>query len=215
MDKDWKAHRKKPTQSRSKVTFNAVLQATAQILGRDGIKGLSTNRIAERAGVSVGSLYQYFPNKESILATMVERYLKKRFQMVINELKKDQSKDLEKIVEAIIEVIVENKKSNSKVERILDFYFTRAGGIELMALQDDLIVNHIKETLAQAYPKIAPKIANGDLNMPLFVTAQAVKGVVVATNFVRPEYLGSSAFKKELTTLVTNYLGPIVQTSWN
>jgi len=63
--------RKKPTQSRSKVTFDAVLQAAAHILAAGGYDALNTNAIAERAGVSIGSLYQYFPNKKAIVTGLI------------------------------------------------------------------------------------------------------------------------------------------------
>lgn len=59
--------RKLPQQERSKVTVDAILIAAAHILTENGYDNASTNRIAERAGVSISSLYQYFPNKEAIM----------------------------------------------------------------------------------------------------------------------------------------------------
>lgn len=63
--------RKTPLQTRSKATCAAVLEAAARILEAEGSHALTTNRVAERAGVSVGSLYQYFPGKEAILAELI------------------------------------------------------------------------------------------------------------------------------------------------
>jgi AcrR family transcriptional regulator len=62
--------RKRPSQARSRETVRAILEAAARILEERGIAAATTDAIAERAGVSVGSLYQYFPNKESLLATL-------------------------------------------------------------------------------------------------------------------------------------------------
>jgi AcrR family transcriptional regulator len=62
---------KKPKQARAMVTVKLIFESTAQIILREGIEKLTTNRIAEVAGVSVGTLYQYFKNKESILLAMV------------------------------------------------------------------------------------------------------------------------------------------------
>ncbi|MCC6808098.1 MAG: TetR/AcrR family transcriptional regulator [Deltaproteobacteria bacterium] len=64
--------RKKPKQSRSQATVNACLEATARVLEQEGLSGLTTNRVAEVAGVSIGSLYQYFPNKASLLLALAE-----------------------------------------------------------------------------------------------------------------------------------------------
>lgn len=63
--------RKQAQQERSRATQTAIIEATARLLESQGRDGLTTNAIAERAGVSVGSLYQYFPNKEAILATLI------------------------------------------------------------------------------------------------------------------------------------------------
>lgn len=67
--------RKKPVQGRSRATVEAVLSAAARILEDQGLSGFNTNAIAERAGVSVGSLYQYFPSKDAILVALMEQSL--------------------------------------------------------------------------------------------------------------------------------------------
>jgi AcrR family transcriptional regulator len=67
--------RKAPRQERSRLTVEALLDAAAQVFERHGYAAGTTNRIAERAGVSIGSLYQYFPNKDAILVALVERHL--------------------------------------------------------------------------------------------------------------------------------------------
>ena len=67
------ALRKRPKQGRSKATVTAILDAAARILTESGYAAASTNRIAERAGVSIGSLYEYFPGKEAIFAELRRR----------------------------------------------------------------------------------------------------------------------------------------------
>src|SRR5215217_1286103 len=68
--------RKLPTQDRSKETVEAILQATAIVLKREGYDRASTRRVAEVAGVSVGSLYQYFPNKESLVVALYNLHVR-------------------------------------------------------------------------------------------------------------------------------------------
>ena len=66
--------RKRPKQQRSRETYDAIVAATTRVLKREGYEKASTNRIAEVAGVSVGSLYQYFPNKQALVIAVVERH---------------------------------------------------------------------------------------------------------------------------------------------
>ena len=67
--------RKLPKQARSEATVEAVLEAAAQVFEHHGYAAGTTNRIAERAGVSIGSVYQYFPNKDAILVALVHRHI--------------------------------------------------------------------------------------------------------------------------------------------
>src|SRR5580658_10125349 len=69
------APRKKPRQGRSLATVDAILDATARVLCTTGYDRASTNRIALAAGVSVGSLYQYFPSKEALVAALAARHM--------------------------------------------------------------------------------------------------------------------------------------------
>jgi AcrR family transcriptional regulator len=67
--------RRSPKQARSRATWDAIVEAAAQILERHGADGLTTNDVAERAGVSIGTLYQYFPDKQAILIAAARREL--------------------------------------------------------------------------------------------------------------------------------------------
>jgi AcrR family transcriptional regulator len=67
------APRKRPLQTRSQQTVDDILEASTRILERDGLAGFTTNAVAERAGVSIGSLYQYFPNKDALAVALIER----------------------------------------------------------------------------------------------------------------------------------------------
>lgn len=69
------ATRRQPVQSRSQETVDVILEAAAQIFSEHGYAAGTTNRIAQRAGVSVGSLYQYFPNKDAVLVALVDHHV--------------------------------------------------------------------------------------------------------------------------------------------
>ena len=72
--------RKEAIQGRSKATVEAILRAAAHILVRTGYEATTTNRVAVEAGVSIGSLYQYFPNKEAIVSALIDRHLSDQMQ---------------------------------------------------------------------------------------------------------------------------------------
>src|ERR1041384_4380995 len=74
--------RKQASQERSRATVDALVEATARILVREVFDKASTNRIAEAAGVSIGSLYQYYPSKEALVAAVIERHNRDLMQIV-------------------------------------------------------------------------------------------------------------------------------------
>src|ERR1700722_2109912 len=82
------APRKAAKQARAQATVDAILEAGAQIFERLGYAGATTNRIAERAGVSIGSLYQYFPSKDAILVALARRHLEECMTMLAPQLRR-------------------------------------------------------------------------------------------------------------------------------
>src|SRR5262245_11395097 len=94
--------RKTPRQDRSRATVEALLEATADILVRQGYAKLTTNRIAERAGVNIASLYQYFPGKEAIVAELRRRHGAEQRAAVRTALLEWRVEDLEWIIRVIV-----------------------------------------------------------------------------------------------------------------
>jgi len=77
-----KRPRKQPTQSRARLTFDSIVQAADELLDDHDLEALSVQAIADRAGVSVGSLYQYFPTKDAIVATVIERDVERVYSVL-------------------------------------------------------------------------------------------------------------------------------------
>lgn len=94
--------RRVPRQSRSRMTVDAIVEATGQILERDGLEAMNTNAVAERAGVSVGSLYQYFPSKASLLAELYARERRFMAEALSAELQAHVHDDPDILAEAIV-----------------------------------------------------------------------------------------------------------------
>ncbi|HVN27197.1 MAG TPA: helix-turn-helix domain-containing protein, partial [Candidatus Binataceae bacterium] len=87
--------RKSASQERSRATVDALLEATARVLIKEGYDRASTNRIAEVAGVSIGSLYQYFPSKEALVAAVIDRHTEEIAEVTRNAVLKAAARPIE------------------------------------------------------------------------------------------------------------------------
>lgn len=113
--------RKNPKQQRAMVTAEAITQATEQIIVREGFQAATTNRIAEVAGVSVGSLYQYFPNKQAIVKALIEETVTKAAARIREALRNSMEEPLEPALRRVMTLLLEIYKENHFILfRILD-----------------------------------------------------------------------------------------------
>ena len=120
--------RKAPGQARSKETVNVILEASARILESEGLRGFNTNSAAAKAGVSVGSLYQYFPNKDAILLALIER-LEDAAQEAINEaLRSARGRPLNPSLRLFVHALVGMHYSRPRLNRLLEAEEDRLGG---------------------------------------------------------------------------------------
>lgn len=101
--------RKTPIQARSAVTVEAIAEATIQVLLTVGLDRLTTNRVAERAGVSVGTLYQYYPNKQSLLFALLEEHMSKVSEAVEMACDKARGKPLLEMLSDVVQRFVDAK----------------------------------------------------------------------------------------------------------
>lgn len=113
--------RKKPRQQRSRATWEAILDAAAQLFGQLGYAATTTNKVAERAGVSIGSLYQYFPDKDALLLALAERHLAEATEVLVEAflaVQRDQP-DLEGTLTRLIDAVVALHRRDPGTHRLL------------------------------------------------------------------------------------------------
>ncbi len=125
--------RKKASQDRSRATVDALVEATARILVRDGFDRASTNRIAALAGVSVGSLYQYFPGKEALVAAVIDRHHQELMQVVRGVLAEVAAQPLEQAVRTLVTVAIRAHRVDPRLHRVLTEQIPRTGRLEKVA----------------------------------------------------------------------------------
>lgn len=111
--------RKQPTQARSQATVEAVFEATIQLLLHGGSRALTTNRIAETAGVSIGTLYQYFPGKEALLYALVSRHLDRASDAVERACLAHRAMPLAACSDAFVNAYIDAKTGNPAASRAL------------------------------------------------------------------------------------------------
>ncbi|MBS0583097.1 MAG: TetR family transcriptional regulator [Proteobacteria bacterium] len=125
--------RKTASQERSRATVDALIDATARILVKEGFDKASTNRIAEVAGVSVGSLYQYFPGKEALVAAVVERHQQEIMQTFREGVAGILAQPLEKAIRQIVAVAVKAHRVDPKLHHVVAEQIPRVGKLEKLA----------------------------------------------------------------------------------
>ena len=124
--------RKTPVQARATVTVDAIFEATIQILLSHGADRLTTTRVADRAGVSVGTLYQYFPNKQSLLFAVMEDHMNKVAAAVESACAHAGHKPLAEMIREVVEAFVDVKMNRADISVALYQVAAEIGGPALV-----------------------------------------------------------------------------------
>jgi AcrR family transcriptional regulator len=197
--------RKAASQERSRATVDALLEATARVLMKEGYDRASTNRIAEVAGVSIGSLYQYFPSKEALVAAVIDRHTQQASQMSRNALAKVAARPIEVAAREFVAVAIEAHRINPKLHGVLSEQIPRVGRLE-----------NIEATQREAYALVRgyleahrDEIDVADPDLAAFVVVTVVEALTHAAVLRRPDILtGAKArlFVDDVTRLLAGYL---------
>jgi AcrR family transcriptional regulator len=119
--------RKVPGQARSQETVSIILEASARILESDGLRGFNTNAIAERAGVSVGSLYQYFPNKDAIVLALIAGFEEALHDAVLRAVQGGRGQELKARLRLLVRALVTVHYRRPRLNRVLEAEEERLG----------------------------------------------------------------------------------------
>jgi len=197
--------RKAASQERSRSTVDALLEATARVLIREGYDKASTNRIAEVAGVSIGSLYQYFPSKEALVAAVVDRHTQEVSEVTRNALVKVAARPIEVAAREFVSVAIDAHRVNPKLHGVLSEQIPRVGRLE-----------NIEANVREGYALVRgyleahrDEIDVEDLDLAAFVVVTVVEALTHAAVLRRPDILTDEKarrFVDDVTRLVVRYL---------
>jgi len=165
--------RKIATQQRSRATVDNLVEATARILVKEGFDKASTNRIAEVAGVSIGSLYQYFPSKESLVAAVVERHQGKIMQMVRAEMAEVMNETVETAVRKFVAVAVAAHRLEPRLHQVLAEQIPRVGKLEKLETFSRENFSLFKQYLEG----VRDELVVDDLEMASFVCVTSIEAL--------------------------------------
>ena len=194
--------RKSPSQARSRDTVEAILDGAAQVFERHGYAAGTTNRIAARAGVSIGSVYEYFPNKDALVVALGERELEREQQEILRVLEGGRRKGLARLLREFVETLVGFHARRPALHRIL--FDEAAHPPEAHAC-----VLRFEESIAHALDGTlrSRRLGIRDTDLAAHIIVQTAESLAHRFVLRGIHELDRATFVEEVTRLLARYLG--------
>jgi AcrR family transcriptional regulator len=196
--------RKSASQQRSRLTVAALLEATARVLVKEGYENASTNKIAAAAGVSIGSLYQYFPSKEALVTAVIDCHKREMVQLLRAAFAKVMPLPVEPAIRELVTAAIEAHRIDPKLHRILAEQIPRMGRLESVEALD----REARELVRAYLDRHRAELQVADLDMAAFICIATVESLTHGAVVHRPEALTDKMdlFVEDVTRLVVQYL---------
>lgn len=193
--------RKAPQQARAQSTVDALLQATAELLEEQGYARLTTNHVAQRAGVSIGSLYQYFPSKEALCHVLAERHFQHYAQRYLERLDALATAPVETQVRALVQLNFEIARQEPGMARGLYAELSRIGGLDPLQRMRQAIA----QALESRYRVLPAPWRTAHPDMVAFIITVACSALVGETVMCKPQWLSDADYIEQVTQMVLGY----------
>jgi AcrR family transcriptional regulator len=197
-----KGRPRRPRQERSRETVDTILAAATRVFGREGYARTTTNRIADAAGVSVGSLYQYFPSKDAIAIELMMRYRERLVGRIAAHLGEMREATFRNVVQALIGALLHDDQIDNSLRRVLIETVLRRDARGQIAGFEERVEGLVADALRSA----KDVVAIDDYELCAFVLVRAVLGVTHGALVDSPRY-NTPALVDELTRLIVRYIG--------
>ena len=194
--------RKTPKQARGRETQQRFLDAAARVFAAHGYSAGTTNRIAAEAGASVGSLYQYFPNKDSILVALVRQHVDEGARVLAERLAGTAGMPLVGRLEVLVDAVLDNHAGDARLHQVLFEEAPRPPALldELRALEASIT------DATEALLREDPSVLVDDPAMAARLVVMAVESLVHRYVSGNHDHLELDSFRHELLTMLTRYL---------
>jgi AcrR family transcriptional regulator len=198
--------RKTPRHQRSRSIVDAIIEGAARLLESDRAKDLTTNRVAEIAGVSIGSLYQYFPGKQAIVAAVAQKRIRDTYDALLDRIEQSRELPLDDAVSAVVDSFVDMKIEHDKVDAGVIERLVRQGLVDEAAFTLDAeYVARFAAALESWKPKVRAEL---DAELGAFVLFQSLRAVMILGSLQRKDLVTDVRMRDELKTLMLSYLAP-------
>jgi AcrR family transcriptional regulator len=187
------------------ATVDAVLDAVIRLLKREGFNALTTNRIAEVAGVSIGSVYQYFSDKSAIFAALHQRHIEQIDRLITKTLVERAASPLDELITAVMESMIDAHTADPELYTLLATEVPRRPG----CAQD--FATRLHGVFRLAFSSKAPQLRRGDLDRVVFVVGSMVDSLSHAAALRRPPEISLPQAKSEAIKAVLAYLHDVTQ----
>lgn len=184
--------RRIPRQARAAETVDAILEAAAQVLEAGGLGAFTTNAVAERAGVSIGTLYQYFADKDALMQAIAEREMKATFARIAATLGDEGHATREERVRGVVRAVINAFGGRTRARKaVVQTVLSRGGGALFHAAVADFLARNSLDLMTEEQS---------------FVVSRAVMGAIRAAVLEERPFLKSRNFEDELVRLILSYL---------
>lgn len=194
--------KKQPLQQRAKVTVAVIKEAAAHILREQGTHAFTTNKVAEKAGVSIGSLYQYFPSKESLVAEIKRDHFAELRALIKAAYENNKDKDLAMVVKAFIDASIEAHRIDPELHMVLSGDLS-----DFQIKEDDNSGDSVRVAVIALLDRHRDELReNLDTTLAAKLIYKVVETSTHDTVLYHPELLDEADFANELSRMIMAYL---------
>ncbi|MFC9236356.1 TetR/AcrR family transcriptional regulator [Streptomyces decoyicus] len=193
--------RKQPRQGRAEITRQRILTAAAHVFAEYGHAAGTTNRIAERARVSIGSLYQYYPNKDAILVELLTRHLDDGMSALARGQDAEAPDSLEEAIRRYVRLTIENHRDDPQLLRVMIEQAPRSPEL----LQKTSQYQQARTVYARELIENHPEARVADMEVAARLLVSTVE-LLVHQLIAAPDPLDPARLESELVAMLTRYL---------
>ncbi|MDR5752624.1 MULTISPECIES: TetR/AcrR family transcriptional regulator [unclassified Caballeronia] len=194
--------RKQPKQARSEYLVETILEAAGRVLGERGYAATTTNLVAARAGVSVGSLYQYFPNKDSLVAALHERHARQMDVAIDRALLATERQSLPPRIAAVVRAMLLAHQDSPQLHRVLEQEFPFFDAPADQSPADQCILKKILGLLGDYSEQLSPH----SLDLAAWIIMTVTGSLVHAAVIDPPAGFTLSTIEAAITRVVLGFL---------